>query len=83
MTTAAPPRPDVDELEQRATDHPGNVCHLFGIGDQGALCGRDGHSGLFVDAAIEIGLDPAASPCSCARARCAGCAAEYTMRSAA
>lgn len=81
MTTAAPPRPDVDELEQRATDHPSQVCHLFG--DHGALCGRDGHSGLSVEVAELTGIDPAASPCSCIRARCAGCAAEYTMRSAA
>jgi hypothetical protein len=82
VTTAAPPRPDVDEFEQRATDRPGNVCHL--LSTAGALCANaNGHSGLFVDGAIESGLDPAASPCSCARARCAGCAAEYTMRSAA
>lgn len=82
MTTAAPPRPDVDELERRATDDPGKVCHLFG--DHGVLCGHIGiGTGVFVEVAELTGVDPAASPCSCARARCASCAAEYTMRSAA
>ncbi len=81
MTTIAPPRPDVAELEQLATDDPHRVCHLV---DEGvSLCGIEALfvAGVSLDAAKEFG-DPSASPCigSCGRNRCAACAAEYTMR---
>lgn len=81
MTTVAPARPDLAELEQRATDRPGDVCHLIGEDGQ-VLCGALGRFALwpqYVDA------DPTSSPCpgGCGRNRCASCAAEYTIRRAA
>jgi hypothetical protein len=83
MTTIAPPRPDVAELDQLATDDPHEVCHLFADGV--SLCGVKALfvAGVDLDEAKEFG-DPSASPCigSCGRNRCAACAAEYTMREA-
>lgn len=77
MTTIAPTRARLEELERLVADDPNRVCHLV-TGD-GVLCGATAGQFVWISA---IDGDPAASPCRCARDRCAACAAEYTMREA-
>jgi hypothetical protein len=84
-STITPPRVDVADLERRATDPPATVCHLLPAATAThALCGRPA---LFVSAAdvhalVALEADPGSSPCVCDKARCASCAAEYSMRRA-
>lgn len=85
MTTIAPPRPDIAELEELVSDPPAKVCHLVDTDATHALCGLPAMFVSAVDvrfAAAPFRGDPSSSPCMCGRQRCAVCAAEYTMREA-